>query len=176
MKRNLVVCAIVSGVLAGGGALRAQSAADVPQLMMRATYTGCLQSVNHDAWFVLTNAMIDESGSPVAKQKVKPMNDAMQHDSRHRDPMGGDPMKNDAMKNDAMKNDAMKNDAMKNDAMTSGSAPMTLDLRSKALNFRKHTGHEVRITGYGPQPEIVSGTTVQAFSVTTVKTLGKTCQ
>jgi pentapeptide MXKDX repeat protein len=166
MKRNLVVCAIVSGVLAGGGALRAQSAADVPQLMMRATYTGCLQSVNHDARFVLTNAMIDESGSPVAKQKVKPMNDAMQHDSRHRDPMGGDPMKNDAM----------KNDAMKNDAMTSGSAPMTLDLRSKALNFRKHTGHEVRITGYGPQPEIVSGTTVQAFSVTTVKTLGKTCQ
>lgn len=130
MKWTLVACAMVSAT-AAGGALQAEDATQVPRLMMRATYRGCLQSVSHDARSVLTRATIDER---------------------------------------------MPVESMRRDAMNYRPAPLTLDLRSKALNFGKHAGHEVRVTGYGPQPEVVAGVTVQAFSVTSIKSIGKTCQ
>jgi len=122
---------------------------------MTVTYTGCVESVNHGAAFLLTKI---DSGSTDAMHADKTM--------KHDDDMA---MKHDdtAMKSDAAKpmqkgQTAMADDKM--DAMSSQSFALV-----GAKNLSKRVGQKVSVTGSLSDGSM--GTMRQGVSTLTIKTL-----
>ena len=129
---------------------------------MKMTYTGCVETVNHGAAFLLTK--VDSGGA-----------DSMHGDMtmNHKDDMG---MKHDdmAMKHDDM---AMKSDAAK--TMSNEKTPMAdekMDAMSSktfalagSTSLSKHVGQKVSVTGSLSDGSM--GTMHQDLSTLTIKTL-----
>ena len=157
MKTNWVLTAVVAVSLTA--AARAQSAKAMHQPSkdgtMSMTYTGCLESVNHGAAFLLTHV---DSGGVESMHGDRTMT--------HHDDMA---MKHDdmAMKSDAAKPMQHEQTAMadeKMDAMSSKSFALT-----GSTNLGKHVGQKVSVTG--SLSDGSTGTVDLDLSTLTVKTL-----
>jgi hypothetical protein len=122
---------------------------------MSMTYTGCVESVNHGAAFLLTQV---DSGGAESMHADKTM--------KHHDDMA---MKHDdvAMKSDAakpMQDEQTRVADEKMDAMSSKSFAL-----SGSTNLGKHVGQKVSVTGSLSDGSM--GTMRQNLSTLTIKTL-----
>jgi hypothetical protein len=115
---------------------------------MSMTYTGCVESVNHGAAFLLTN--VDSGGmEPMHGDKT----------TKHHDDMA---MKSDAAKPIQHEQTAMADEKM--DAMSSKSFAL-----AGATGLSKHVGQKVSVTGSLSEGSM--GTTRQDLSTLRIKTL-----
>ena len=84
-----------------------------------------------------------------------------------------------------MGKDSMSKDGMKKDAMAHDMADKTLALEGKNVDFSKHVGHKVSVTGNdasstmgkpdGMAPSNGMGKDLPSFSVTSIKAIEGTC-
>ena len=129
---------------------------------MKATYVGCVESVNHGARFVLTQVTADAM-KPTLKK----------HDSKTED------MKHDDMKHDEMKSGEMKSGEMKSE-MKSGQegadmmVPAALALQAGSVDLRKHVGNKVSVTGSRVESDGADMT--PTFVITSLKVVAKSCR
>jgi hypothetical protein len=129
---------------------------------MSMTYTGCVESVNHGAAFLLTNV---DSGGVESMHGDKTM--------KHHDDMA---MKHEdmAMKSDTAKPMQHEETAMADEKMDAMS-PKSFALAG-STNLGKHVGQKVSVTGSLSDGSM--GTMRQDLSTLTIKTLkviGKSC-
>jgi hypothetical protein len=115
---------------------------------MKATYVGCVESVNHGARFVLTQVTADA---------MKPARN--KHDSKMED-----------MKHDEMKSGEMKSGQEGADMMV----PAALALKAGSVDLRKHVGNKVSVTGSPVESDGADMT--PTFVITSLKVVAKSCR
>ena len=166
MRTNWILAVAVAGISATA-AVGAHSATDMHQPSKGGTmslmYTGCVESVNHGAAFLLTKV---DSGNAEPMHGDKTMKDhddmAMTHDDMAAKSGAAKPMPHEQM--------AMADEKM--DAMSSKSFAL-----AGSTNLGKHVGQRVSVTGSvsdGP-----TGTMRQDLSTLTIKSLkviAKSCR
>jgi len=139
-------------VMSVAAAVGAQSAKAMHQTSkgdtVSMTYTGCVQSVNHGAAFLLTNADVGSAESMHGDKTMK-----------HHDDMA---MKSDAAQMTKHEQTTMADEKM--DAMSSKSFALT-----GATGLGKHVGQRVAVTGSLSEGSM--GTMRQDLSTLTIKTL-----
>ena len=148
MKTTSALVGMVMAATSVAGAQTENKMAHPMGDMTPMTYTGCVESINHGAAFVLThlsdNHMMDSHAG------------TMKHD---------DMMKT---KDEAMK-DSAGGGSM--DAMT----PAAL-LLTGAFDMRKHTGQEIRVTGVlSKASDQVMPRELDSLKVSSLKTVAKSC-
>ena len=158
MRTNWILAAAVAGISATV-AVGAQSATAMHQPSkggtMSMTYTGCVESVNHGAAFLLTKV---DSGQMESMHGDKTMKDhdhmAMKHDDMS--------TKSDAAKPMQHEQAAVADEKM--DGMSSKSFAL-----AGSTNLGKHVGQKVSVTG--SVSDAAMGTMRQDVSTLTIKTL-----
>ena len=115
---------------------------------MKATYVGCVESVNHGARFILTQVTADAMKAAMKK-----------HDSKMED-----------MKPNDMKHGEMKSGEKGADMMV----PATFDLKAGSVDLRKHVGKKVSVTG--SRVESDSADMTPTFAITSLKVVAKSCR
>lgn len=164
MKTNWVLTTVA--VAMSVAAVSAQSAKAMHQSSkggtMNMTYTGCVESVNHGAAFLLTKVDSEAVESMHGDKTMKHHDDmAMKHDDME--------MKRDAAKPMQHEQTAMADEKM--DGMSSKSFTL-----AGFANLGKHVGQKVSVTGSLSDGSM--GTMRQDLSTLTIKTLkviGKSC-
>lgn len=129
---------------------------------MSMTYTGCVESVNHGAAFLLTEVDSGSAESMPADKAMKHHDDmAMKHDDMA--------MKSDAAK--TMHDEQAPEADEKMDAMSSKSFAL-----AGSTNLSKHTGQKVSVTGSlsGGSMETMRQQ-VQTLTIKTLKVIAKSC-
>jgi len=125
MSSVAILVAAVSSVAVGaqsGGTMAKGDKMDKME-MMDANYTGCVEAGNAAGTFMLTHVATA-------------------------DHMAKDMMKKGALAKDTMAKNATLKDAMAKDGMSHESmAPTTLTLTGSSVDFSKHVGHKVSLTG-----------------------------
>jgi hypothetical protein len=119
---------------------------------MKTTYTGCVETVNHGAAFVLTHIADDHMGM-------------MRSDMAMPEPM-------------KMNDDAMMKQAGPSDMHETGMHPMapTAMLLAGSPNVRKHVGQKVEVTGsLSKAPENRMPQDLETLNVSSLKVVAKTC-
>ena len=158
MRMNWILAAAVAGISATA-AVGAQSTTDMHQPSKAGTmslmYTGCVESVNHGAAFLLTKV---DSGEAEPMHRDKTMKDhddmAMKHDDMAAKSGAAKPMQHEQT--------AVADEKM--DAMSSKSFAL-----AGSTNLGEHVGQKVSVTG--SLSDGSTGTMRQDLSTLTVKTL-----
>jgi len=158
MRTNCILAAALAGISATV-AVGAQSATAMHQPSkdgtMSMTYTGCVESVNHGAAFLLTKVDSREMESMHGGQTMKHHDDMpMKHDDMATKSDAGKPMQHEQA--------AMADEKM--DGMSSKSFALT-----GSTNLGKHVGQKVSVTGAVSDASM--GTMRQDLSTLTIKTL-----
>ena len=162
MRKNwiLATALVAISVTAAVGAQSAKGMATPSKgAAMSATYTGCVESVNHGAAFLLTRAVAAES-----------MHGDM--DMKHHDDMA---MKHDtAMKGDAansMKHEQAPMADEKMEAMASTSFNL-----AGSTNLSRHVGQKVSVTGSVSEGSMETvHQDVSTLTIKTLKVISKSC-
>jgi hypothetical protein len=115
---------------------------------MKATYVGCVESVNHGARFILTQ---------VTAAAMKPA--MKQHDSKMED----------------VKPNDMKRDEMKaGEEGAAMMAPVTFALKAGSVDLRKHVGNKVSVTGSRVEGDGADMT--PTFAIASLKVVARSCR
>ena len=156
MRMNwiLTVAVVAASITATAGAQSAKATGKASKGdAMSVTYTGCVESVNHGASFLLTK--IDDSASMHGDMGMKHHDDmAMKHDDM-------------AMKSNDAKTMNHEQMAMADEKM--GAMPSKAFALTGTANLSKHVGQKVSITGSVSEGSM--GTMHQDLSTLTIKTL-----
>ena len=144
MKRMMTGLAVLAAAVLTTAGVRAQAGGAMAHDSMAhgaaaKTYVGCVEAGSQAGAFTLTHVAVDR---------------AMSHDS-----MGKDSMGHDAMGHDSMGKGSMAKDAM---------APESLKLGGTAVDFGKHVGHKVSVTGTAGK--------MGDFTVKSLKMIAASCQ
>ena len=159
---SLVSVALATTVGAQSNANRDRHAIDNGMAAMNGntSYVGCIESVNHNARFILTHVADGAA-----------MNTTMKTSDSKMAPMKQDDMKD--MKHDEMKD--MKHEDMKSgDEATDMMVPATLALKATTVDLRKHVGQKVSLTGM--RTEGGGADMTPALAVTALKVVAKSCR
>lgn len=145
--RTVGTAAVVMLAMATGALAQTSMSAAPMAMTDEKSYTGCIQPGGMAGSFILAHAVLQPAGGEAMKGKT------------------------DMKAGDMSRDTGSAMASTKRDAKGKGDGSLTLSLSSTMIDFRKHVGHKVTVTG----TDDAMGSATHAFKVSTLKMIAARC-